>query len=129
MYCGKAEDNTRKGDLLHEYVAAPTAKHRNITMQKYRVEKHRKGTRKAKHHNNTKTLNTKDNISRLCFHMNKTVMNNLAYFIPGTSFSIAKAMFSILSGYDVGPVRLPLTDMTQNEKDRLRNDLQDNEFV
>ena len=36
----------------------------------------------------------------------------------------AKAMFRVLTGLDIGPVRLPLRELTKQETDALRKDFQ-----
>lgn len=51
-------------------------------------------------------------------------INNLR-FKYGGSARTCKAMFSILSGMDVGPVRLPLRKMTKEEFENMRKDFTD----
>lgn len=43
-------------------------------------------------------------------------------FLPG-GFNITKALFKILTGIDVGPVRLPLRALTSAEYKTLENDV------
>ncbi|OWF37509.1 N-acetylneuraminate lyase-like [Mizuhopecten yessoensis] len=42
---------------------------------------------------------------------------------PGGAFPIAKRMFTIISGLDMGPVRLPLKDICKEQEDSLRKDI------
>lgn len=41
----------------------------------------------------------------------------------GAGIEVAKAMFDIMSGIDVGPVRLPITKLTKDKYDSLKSDL------
>lgn len=41
-------------------------------------------------------------------------------FVVGGGINVAKAMFNIVSGLNAGPVRLPLTDLSKEQKQQLK---------
>lgn len=42
------------------------------------------------------------------------------FYTAGAGINVAKAMFNIVSGLNAGPVRLPLTDLSQEQKQKLK---------
>lgn len=56
--------------------------------------------------------------------MDNCFIGLISIFTLGAGIEIAKAMFGILSGIDIGPVRLPITRLTADRQNMLKKDLE-----